>query len=90
VARIIRLKAPYIEKLWSPIFNQSNIKRWKWEQENQLYKNIQNKKIIIKRMKIKIKIKHKLEDYKSEIENKNYCNKRTKKNKDQIGNNNIS
>jgi len=30
-------------------------------------------------MKIKIEIKHKLEDYKSEIENKNYCNKRTKK-----------
>jgi hypothetical protein len=41
-------------------------------------------------MKIKIKIKHKLEDYKSEIENKNYCNKRTKKIKDQIENNNIS
>lgn len=57
-----------MKKLRNPILSKSNVKRLDWKKKNYT-KGLKIKKIIIRRIKIKIKIKNKLENnYKFSIE----------------------
>ena len=55
---VIRPEEQQMKKPWSSIPNKSNVEGWNQE------KTLPHKKIIIKRMRVKIKIKSKLEGIK--------------------------
>ena len=70
-------EAPYMEKLWSPIPNQSNIEGWNWKnKKNSIIQKDPKPKLEIKRIRIKIDIKNKLDDnYQFSIEEWNWKEK---------------